>query len=135
MISALFSNEVTNSIQDNAFSIANQISFSKKVNVDIGYEYNQKAVNFNIAEFSPFEQDYTETNASEGHFHNVYGSLHYQHQQFQLNGGLKFINWTEFSDWSVSPRVSIQQAINGHLKFKVFGGCFTSICEPVERVW
>ena len=118
----LFTNEVTNSIVDESLAIDHQISFGDQVNMDIGYEYNHKAVNFAIAEYSPYEQDYAENNANEGHFHNAYASLHYQYRKFQLNGGVKLINWSEFSDWSFSPRVSLQQAINPYLKLKCSAG-------------
>jgi hypothetical protein len=116
------SNNVFNDIKDQTFSFSNDLSFNSDWDFQFGYEFNKKAVNFNIEYLSEFEEDFEDFNFVEGRFHNIFSSFQYQKEQLQINGGLRATYYEELDTLAFSPRINVQFALNEALKLKFSAG-------------
>lgn len=122
--SSLFSNDVFNDITDRTFAIKNHYRPSAHMEWLIGYDYNFKAVNFNIDIKSTFEPDVTDANSGEGTFHNFFTSFNYTQNKLILNGGLRLTHYLDNQQSVFSPRLNLRYALHEHLNVKLAAGIF-----------
>ena len=115
-------NNADNDIFDQSFSIANKWYPSENTQIQFGYQYNRKEVNFNYSFYSIYEVDFIDINYAEAHFHNPFASLQYNQDHLQLNAGIRAIYYEEAEKWSYSPRLNLQYVASDHLKFKASAG-------------
>ena len=110
--------DVYNDINDQTWGINNSLTINKNLTVDLGYDYNKKAVNFNVFSESEFEEEYDDENFTSGQFHNLHSSFQLKNETIQLDGGLKVTRYDELEQWIFSPRLNVQYALNDHFKIK-----------------
>ena len=113
---------VFNNIKDHTFSLTNQLEMNDDWRINFGYDYNLKQVEFNVEYLSVFEREIGDSNFVKGHFHNVFTSLQYKKNDWQVNGGLRANYYEEARAWDISPRLNIQYALNENIKFKFSTG-------------
>ena len=121
---AIFSNDVYNDITDQTFAVKNYYRPSDHIEWLIGYDYNFKAVNFNIDIKSTSEPDVIENNYGEGTFHNFFTSFNYIQNKLILNGGLRLTHYLDNQQSVLSPRLNIRYALHEHLNVKLATGIF-----------
>lgn len=125
--------QVFNNIKDQTLSISNQLYLHPNWNFSFGYEFDQKAVNFNFDLQSFFEQDFEDVNFAEGHFHNGFVSFQYAKNRSQINGGLRSTYYEEVKRWAFSPRLNVQIALNDALKWKFSTGIFQQYISQLKE--
>lgn len=126
-------NNVYNDIKDEGIIIRTNYQFQPNLGLQIGYDYNQKAVNFSAEVTSEYEEDFMDVNYGEGHFHNVFASLNYQQQNLQINGGIRATYFVEANHTAIAPRVNLQYAVSDQLKLKVSGGVFQQYISQLKE--
>ncbi len=115
-----------NDIVDQSFLWANTYQFSGPLSFHLGYDYNYKAVNFDMEIYDeedsePFREDFNFVN---GHFHNIFAAFDFKKKNFQVNGGLRGTYYQEEGKFYASPRINIQYALHAHWKLKAATGIF-----------
>ncbi|MEM7361329.1 MAG: TonB-dependent receptor [Pseudomonadota bacterium] len=118
----VFANDIYNDIVDRTLSWSSRVMLKKVGNLDFGYEFNRKRVNYNIREESAFEFEYDDFNAAAGHFHNFHSAISLEKKAWQMNGGIRAIYYRELDTWSFSPRFNLQYKLQPFLKLKISAG-------------
>lgn len=128
-----YTNNVYNDIADEGLVVRTTYQFNPQFNLEAGYHYNQKEVNFNVDIDAFYEEDIRDVNFSEGHFHNAFASLNYQQQKLQINGGLRMTYFVEANHTAWAPRLNIQYALSDHLKLKASSGIFQQYISQLKE--
>ena len=118
----IFLNNVFNQIRDLSLGLTNHWAWTPNISLQLGYTFNQKLVDFNIDYRSIFEGQHQDLNNQIGSFHNLYSSLQYQNQKWQLDFGLRGTYYQEVQQIALSPRFNAQLALNKKLKLKFSAG-------------
>ncbi|MEM6321316.1 MAG: carboxypeptidase-like regulatory domain-containing protein [Bacteroidota bacterium] len=129
----LLNTTIFNDIKDQGVVLQTNYQINPTLNLQLGYDYNQKAVNFNAEEVSVYEDGFADFNFSEGHFHNIFGSLNYQQLNLQLNGGLRATYFVEANNLALSPRLSMRYALSEHWRLKISGGIFQQYISQLKE--
>ncbi len=130
---ATFINNVYNDIKDQGVIWGNHFQLQPNLTLNAGYDYKVKQVNLNVDVTDIFDESYVEADFARGHFHNAFGSLHYQQQDLQLNGGLRATYFVEANHLGLSPRLNLQYALSSKLKLKVSGGILEQYISQLKQ--
>ena len=117
-----YSSQIFNNIKDRSFSIANNWFINSEWSFDFGYDYNRKQVRFDIITVSVFEREIEDMNFDKGNFHNVFTSIQFKKDNWQLNSGIKANYYKEAASWDFSPRFNLQYSVTENLKWKFSAG-------------
>lgn len=128
-----YNNFVTNNISDQTYFISTDYQWSPHLSFSLGYDYNIKAVNFNIELEAIYEDDFQEFNTIEGHFHNTHLGFSFQKKKLSLNGGLRNTFYVESQKNRLSPRLNIQYGLTKNLKLKLSGGIFQQYISQLKE--
>jgi len=126
-------NNVYNDIKDEGVIIRTNYQLQPNLGLQVGYDYNQKEVNFSAEITSEFEEDLMDFNFGRGRFHNVFASLNYQQQNLQINGGIRATYFVEANHTATAPRVNVQYALSDQLKLKISGGVFQQYISQLKE--
>jgi len=114
----------SNAIEENSFAISNNLELSSKFLAKIGYEYNKKEVNLDLGDQSSISQEFISDYNEIAGFHNLFSSIEYTHEKFQIDIGNRTTYYIEADLLVHSPRINFQYLINDHLKIKADGGIY-----------
>lgn len=130
---AFYNNNVYNDIKDEGITIRTTHQIQPNLSLQAGYDYNQKEVNFSSEITGLYEEDLMDFNFGQGRFHNVFGSLNYQQQDLQINGGIRATYFVEANHTAIAPRVNLQYALSEQLKLKISGGVFQQYISQLKE--
>lgn len=117
-----FSSRGFNDIKDQTFVFSNHLQFFPEWNVQFGYDYDTKEVNFNYSTRAAFEEDESDENFAGAAFHNGFMAFNYKNKNWQLNGGLRGTYYSTNESFAWSPRLNIQYALNENVKLRASAG-------------
>lgn len=112
-----------NDISDRSIILSNRINFSS-LNINTGYDYNQKEVNYNVVYDKIDEPYFEDINYEKGSFHNFFASVDINLNKYNINGGVRVSYYVEQDRWVSTPRLSVDYKIHPKFTLKAEGGIF-----------
>lgn len=126
-------NQVFNNINDQTFSLTNHLDLGANLSFQVGYDFNQKEVNFNIDFSSIYEEGFEDINFIKGEFHNIFAAFQFKKNNLQINGGFRSNYYAQSDSWAFSPRLNIQYALFKNLKWKFSTGTFQQYISQLKE--
>jgi len=121
-----------NGISDHQFGMLNTLKISKKIQVRLGYNYENKAVNYEYSQSSDYEEEYDEEEYLQGNFHNIIGSILYEKDALRLEAHMRNTYYSELKQVFFSPRITMQYKLHPTLKLRFSTGRFYQFISQVE---
>ena len=124
--------KTVNEISDTQLGSTHSFKLSSHSNLELGYTYEKKSVNFSIEESSLYEAEIESDDLTLGNFHNLFASHSIRTKKFILETGLRNTIYEGRKGWHVAPRFNLQYLVTNTLKYKLSAGQFYQFISTVK---
>ncbi len=113
-----------NRISEFNAGIKNEWDLNQSIDIDFGYEWGQKEVEYAIDNGSLFENFLSESDFLIGNIHNLFGSIDYRKEKLAFEAGLRVSHYDIQNQFFFGPRGKLQYKLNEKFKLKFGVGHF-----------
>ena len=128
-----FESNSFNDIVDQRLGFSHQWQINEQMGWKMGYDFDQKKVNFNVNESRDNQPTETDFNFGEGDFHNIFGEWAVQKKKLSTHLGLRATYYSDLNQWMFSPRLNLQYALTPAFKFKLSAGHFYQFVSQLQQ--
>lgn len=128
------SNDQLNSNNERSISLSNDFNLNKHWFVNMGYEYNHKAVLLDLGNDINFDPEFLYNKFEDAHFHNIFQSFRFTNNQLQVDGGNRSSYYLADNAWFHSPRINVKFAINHNFTIKSDAGIYHQFISQLTNI-